>query len=215
MRSRNLMPSYRRESARRRRLLKVWAVAVAVYAAALLGATLLGRTLWGVDTAGLALRRQATRLRIEEARRRIQVAEARLAEARRTLQANRRIAGHPDWSLLLALLAQPLGEGAVLRGCILAPAKGEGPGRGAALGPAPTAPTDDRPTGWRLQINGFARTVTEASTYALALEKTGLFSEVRLLKTVRRPFLAGEATHFEIEAALSTPPPAPLAEERR
>jgi len=211
VRSRNLMPSYRRESARRRRLLKVWAVAVAVYAAALLGATLLGRTVWGVDTTGLALRRQATRLRIEEARRRIQGAEARLAEARRTLQANRCIAGHPDWSLLLALLSQPLGEGAVLRRCTLAPAQAEG----TARGPAPTAPTDDRPTGWRLQINGFARTVTEASTYALALEKTGLFSEVRLLKTVRRPFLAGEATHFEIEAALGTLPAAPLAEEQR
>jgi hypothetical protein len=151
---------------------------------------------WAVDADALEGRRQATAERVQAISRQIEKAQADLAAARRTLAANRTIGGHPDWSLLLMLLSANMNDGVVLRQCRLSPPDTEDD----AAEPAADA------SGWRLDMTGYGRQVTAVSQFALALEKTGLFDEVRLLKTVRQPFLAGQATHFQIRCDLGTRP---------
>ncbi len=192
MQSRNLIPSYRLERRRRHRRVRAWGAAISVYAV-LLAAVYVGcQALWGVDADAMARQREATRQRVRQIRDRIDGVQTRLAEAQRTLRANAALGDHPDWSLLLMLLARTMNEGVVLRQCSLTPAE-----------PTAEAPAATKPSpGWRLEMSGYGKTVTAASEFALAMERTGLFQEVRLLKTVRQPFLAGQATHFQIHCAL-------------
>ena len=194
MQSRNLIPSHRLEAAHRRRRLQAWVGAASVYAAALVAVYVGCLCAWGVDAETLARRREATAQRVQQIHRQLQSTQADLAEARRTIEANEVISGHPDWSLLLLLLAHNMNDGMVLRQCRLIPQDAEGspPGEAAA-------------GGWRLEMSGFGRQVPAVSQFALALDKTGLFHEVRLLKTVRQPFLAGQATHFQIRCDLGAP----------
>lgn len=193
MQSHNLIPSYRLEARRRRRRFEAWVVGVSAYAAILAAVYVGFLCARGVDADALARRRQTTAARTAEVQSQIKAVQADLAEARRTLQANETLGGHPDWSLLLMLLAQNMNDGVVLRGCSLVPHQGETEGAEAAA-PFPTSTPDD----WRLQMQGFGKAVTAVSNFALAIEQTGLFEQVRLLKTVRQPFLAGQATHFQI-----------------
>jgi len=193
--SRNFIPSHRLEAARRQRRLHAWIGTASVYAAALVAVYIGCVCVWGVDAKALARRRQATAHRAEQIRDQLHKAQADLTQARRTLKANEAIGGHPDWSLLLMLLARNMNERVVLRQCRLVPG-------GAEDDPA----AEQKATGaWRLEMSGFGREVTAVSQFALALEKTGLFEEVRLLKTVRQPFMAQQATHFEIRCALGAP----------
>ena len=194
MQSRNLIPSHRLEADRRRRRLKAWGVGISGYAAALVVVYVVSLCAWGVDAEALARRRDATAQRVQQIHRQIQRAQADLAEVRRSLEANEAIGGHPDWSLLLLLLTHKMNDGVVLRQCRLTPRDAEGPPSGD-----PTA------GGWRLEMSGFGREVTAVSQFALDLDQTGLFHEVRLLKTVRQPFLAGQATHFQIRCGLGAP----------
>jgi len=190
--SRNLIPSHRLEAARRRRRLKAWTGAVSVYAAALVAVYVAGVCAWGVNRDALDHRREATAAGVEQTRARIDETQAELAEVHRTLRANEAIGGHPDWSLLLMLVAEHMNDGVVLRRCRLGPPD-------ADEAPSRKVESDGR---WRLEMEGYGREVTAVSEFALALEKTGLFNEVRLLKTVRQPFLAGQATHFQIRCDL-------------
>jgi len=191
----NLIPSYRLEARRRRRCIRAWTVGVTCYALALASVYAGYRATWGVDLDAVAGRRQATAQRIHATGRQIAYTQAELAEATCTLKANEVVGGHPDWSLLLMLLARSMNDEVVLRQCTLAPLKADG--RTGAPGPADAG-------GWQLDMTGYGRTVTSVSHYALALERTGLFQEVRLIKTVRQPFLAGSATHFQIRCMLGS-----------
>lgn len=192
MLSRNLIPSHRLEAARRRRRLKAWTGAVSVYAAALVAVYVAGVCAWGVDRDALDGRRATTAARVEQTKAQIAKTRADLAEVHRTLRANEAIGGHPDWSLLLMLVAEHMNDGVVLRQCRLGPPVADD-------APSRHIESDGR---WRLEMEGYGREVTAVSQFALALEKTGLFNEVRLLKTVRQPFLAGQATHFQIRCDL-------------
>jgi Tfp pilus assembly protein PilN len=201
VRSHNLIPLPRLEARRRRLRLRVWVAAVSVYAAALAVVYTVCLGAWAVDSHDLARQQKATEARVAETRRQIDEVNADLADARRTLRANEVLGGHPDWSLLLMVLARSMNEEVVLRQCDLASLKTVRADDAAeTAAPAPADGVD----GWRLQMNGFGRTVASVSEFALAIEKTGLFDRVRLLKTIRQPFLAGQATHFQIECDLGT-----------
>jgi len=171
---------------------------VACYALVLTAAYAGCRVTWGVDTDTLVGRQEATTQRIHAVGQQIGYAQAELAQAACTIKANQLVGGHPDWSLLLMLLARNMNDEVVLHQCSLGPQTDAG-----AAAPVLAAAGDANATGaWRLDMTGYGRTVTSVSQYALALERTGLFQEVRLLKTVRQPFLAGSATHFQIQCAL-------------
>lgn len=204
MQSHNLIPSYRREARRRRRRCEAWVVGVSAYGAILTAVFVGLLCAWGVDSGTLARRREATATRTRAVQTRIEALQSDLADARRTLQANETLGGHPDWSLLLMLVARRMNDDVVLRTCSLAPQQPQQDGTSG--GPVNDAAPSGKPAadGWRLEMHGFGKNVAPVSQFALAIEQTGLFDHVQLLKTVRQPFLAGEASRFQIVCDLGT-----------
>jgi hypothetical protein len=62
---------------------------------------------------------------IQQSRQAIETCHGELATTRKALQVSRDMQAQPDWSLLLAVLAQQLDDQLVLSACQLAPAGGE------------------------------------------------------------------------------------------
>jgi Fimbrial assembly protein (PilN) len=110
-----------------------------------------------------------------------------LADRRMILLSSRSIADQPDWSVLLAYLADDLlDDEIVLRACSLAPADGSGDKGELADSPL------------TLTLNGYAKSTPAASLFVLRLEQSGLFDRVILTRTNLEPFLEGQAIAFEV-----------------
>lgn len=184
MRGVNLLPVERIEQRRRGRRARRWLVGCAGYGAAV-GAA------WGVlsfatagDEAAQAAELAATQARADEDRLDAARVRARLGDTLASLASARAVGGQPDWSLLFAVVAEPLGDEAVLQRCRLEPAPG----------------------GYRLYLAGLGRSHAGVLGYARALEQTGLFASVALLETRQEPYQTGQAVAFSIEAVLTGRP---------
>ncbi|HUU91378.1 MAG TPA: PilN domain-containing protein [Phycisphaerae bacterium] len=192
MKDANFIPKHRAHARRRRRRRNLWVTAVAAYVALLLGAYASCYALWGGGGDALAAKQQAAEARTRNTKQAIAATQSELASEQRTLNANREVRNHPDWSLLLMLLAESMNDDVVLSQCDLKP--GDPPnGR---------SPQAHEANGFRLDMSGYAKTVASVSRFALELERTGLFDHVRLLKTKRQPFRSASATCFQIECLL-------------
>lgn len=199
----NLIPAPRREArARRRHLRALGAIAVPYAVVVLAGyAACLALS----DDGGEAIARQMARTQAEvsEHRREAQRLGAQVATVRRELAATRSIARHPDWSLLLAVLAETLSDELVLERCALEPV--EPPPAKARDAPDPDGPdamAERLRRSYRLHVTGVAKAQTAVSRFVLRLEKIRLFDSVRLVHTARRTFLGGRAVSFELECTL-------------
>jgi Tfp pilus assembly protein PilN len=192
MRDANFIPRHRFHARRRRRRLSLWIAGATVYAVLLLGAYASCYALWAGGGDALAAEQEAAKARIQQTNHLIAATQTELATQERTLKANREVQDHPDWSLLLMLLARSMNDDVVLDRCELKPedSPDERPSQKGSAG------------GFRLDMSGHAKTVAAVSRFALELERTELFDHVRLLKTKRQPFLAGSATAFQIECVI-------------
>ncbi|MBT8484518.1 MAG: hypothetical protein HKO59_00465 [Phycisphaerales bacterium] len=103
------------------------------------------------------------------------------------LRANRAVGVQPDWSILLALVAEALGDEMVIRECRLV-----------------AQPARDEETGndLTLTISGIGRTQQDISQFVLRMDKLTLFRRVRLTDTRREPFLNDHAIAFRLECEL-------------
>lgn len=196
----NFIPSHRLQAKRRRVCLRRWTVFCIAHALHLIIVVLCARFIMmgGSNTVQAALS-QITQ-EIAESQNAVTATNLKLAEARQTLAANRAVAQHPDWSLLLVLLADTLGDQVVLRNCQIDP---KAPKQSAA-GEQQTATAPAKPTNeYVLQLSGLGRSQEVVSQFVLRLEQTGLFDRVALVNTVREPFLNGQAFGFSVECKLS------------
>jgi len=195
----NLIPKHRLYARRRRRRLNLWATGGTAYLVLLLGAYASCYALWGGGGDAATIEQERAKARIQQTKQLIAAAQSELAAGERTLEANRALQSHPDWSLLLLLPARSMDDDVILSHCEL----------------KPDNPPGDRPSpedgagGFRLDISGYGKTVTAVSRLALKLERTELFDQVRLLKTKRQPLLSGSATCFQIECFLDRKPESP------
>lgn len=210
----NLIPGSILEQRRRRRRIQIWSGATAGYAALLVGSYGAFATA-AADAAGT--RQQIANLAAQVERERAGLADLRVqaAEAMREADAARLMAGHPDWSVLLALLAGPLGPDMTLESCELA--RIEPPRADPAAAPAPGAPAPRPPApgpdSFRVSLSGLARTQSQVTTYALDLERLGgedgkLFKTVTLVEAKGRRISTTDVVAFRIECVLAaaTPP---------
>jgi hypothetical protein len=125
-----------------------------------------------------------------------------LLQVSQKLLSARGLLEQPDWSQLLAVLADLRGNDVVLEDVNLQLT--------AEAVPAPTptksskskAPPPTIKTKWNLQLEGHGKTPESVSQYVLRLEATQLFDQVNLLKTNRDPIGAGEAISFSIQCPI-------------
>lgn len=203
----NFIPRERRETAERRTRLRAWAVGATAYA--LLGAIVFAAsgTAAVVEDPMVAEKLAQLPGEIEKSQGALADLQAQLAEAQASLDAARAVAMQPDWSVLLGLLAQSLGEEIVLTSCKLeseqattdrpAGAQRIAPG---AKAPEPTAPRTASSGRYTLLLSGLGRTQSSVSQFVLRLEELGLFERVTILKTNREMFGEHESIGFRLEA---------------
>lgn len=100
------------------------------------------------------------------------------------------IAGQPNWSVLLGVLAAGLSDGMYVErvetAIVLEPGIKIAPPAGAASGP------------YRVTLRGVSLMQGDVARYAVYLEECRLFDAVRLIATQPRPDLDNRAVGFEI-----------------
>lgn len=195
MRNVNLIPARRRDAKRRRAHIRWCAVGCAAYALFAIAAGGLAWNAWAGEDP--EVRKEIVHVDEEIRRNELALLEsgAKLSAEQTMLTAARQIAGQPDWSFLLALLAEKADNQMVLRSCQLRPAaEVAGEARSAEMHAAGSL---------MVIVSGVARSPQGAQQYVLRLEKTGLFDRVTLVETRREPFLNGEASAFRVDCVLS------------
>lgn len=123
-----------------------------------------------------------------------------LSEVKLTLEASRAVQKQPDWSVLLALLANLQGDQIVMRSVKTEPM---GPGNPAAgvseiISVEENSATDDDRSGYRLVLGGLGKTQSAVSQFVLRLEQCGLFERVTVIRTNREGFMSDHAVAFEL-----------------
>lgn len=202
----NLIPAGRREARARRRHLRRLGAVVAVCAVAVLGGYVACYALDDGEGSRLLGEARGEVERLGVAHEEMRSLRRQISDARRKLAAARMRVRHPDWSLLLAMLAGHVSDELILERCCLRPVE---PGsQDAGRTPAPGAvPGGTAPAGqverYVLELTGLARSQTAVSQFVLRLEKSGVFREVRLVKTHRREFRNAKVVGFHVECSLS------------
>lgn len=173
----NLIPPSRLARVRLRRRVRVWAALCATYATLAGGACLTMASEHG--------RAQAPRAEFERVTRTLDArqddlvsARAQGADLQRRLDAADLVTRHPDWSVLLRMLANLRGSDVTLSAIALEPvpepAPEPGKPAGKAKGPSPRE-------AYTLRLEGAARGQLGVADFAQALQDSGVFESVRLL----------------------------------
>ena len=204
MNSVNLIPIRHRQQRVLRARRKGWIRVVTIYAIVLFAGYGTWRTLWGHDGRDLTRQLSLAHGDLDDQNKSIVRLRGSLNQTQLVLHANEAVSGQPDWSMLLVLIARLRGDEVVLNHCGLDAVQAP-----AQIVPAGGAETIATPL---LKLQGYGKTQTAVSQFALRLEQTGLFESVALLKTNRENFLTGEAIAFRVECRLkfSATPSTPL-----
>ncbi|QNN22036.1 PilN domain-containing protein [Planctomycetales bacterium ZRK34] len=216
----NLIPMHRRQARQRLGRLRKWVVGGTIYAVLLLGAAVVCHMVWGQTDRQVADELVELETDITQTRAQIAALKPELLEANAQWEASRAVAVQPDWSVVLAMLSDIRGKNIVLERCSLSPVKqveaktmAKAVGKfGAATKSAPEgsavkkAAERRKPLNFSLQIGGLGHEQTDVSQFVLNLERTGLFSTVKLLETARYPFGDGQAVSFRILCAIGEDP---------
>ena len=198
----NLIPMQRRVARRRQARLRKWTGACAAYAVVLLVGYGACRGVW-ITGGDLAAELDEVAQQIDQSNASITALGADMAQARLMLDASRRVAEQPDWSVLLALLPETLGDEIVLKRCQLQRLTeyARAASRTDETG-TPARPQNGMPSGFTAVLQGYGRTPESVSRFVLRLEGTGLFSRVNVRRTNREVFLGSDAIAFSVECAL-------------
>lgn len=187
MQSLNLIPRSFQIRRNRRRRVRAWLFGLGVYVvAAGLGSLIASVMSAGPQgaTADLVTEAEA---QASNAKRDIARATRDAAEWSRRADAERAIGEHPRWSALLGLLASLRGDAVVLSTIELQ---------------APAAPG----SGYRLMIDGVARSQPAVTRYVLDLEGSGVFDKVTLAEIRAAEFRGEQASGFRAECVLGQTP---------
>jgi len=186
----NFIPSFRLKARRSRRRLRIWIVGGIAYAATLLYAYILCVGFWSSDNDALAgeIAKADTRLEVNALR--VAAVGRELGSVESVAHAEQSINNQPDWSKLLLLLSRIVGDEIVLRHCALETVQDTNNPRAAC-------------NEYQLKLTGFGITLADVSQFVLRLEQTGLFSQVKLVKTSREPFLADSAIAFIVDCSIT------------
>jgi Tfp pilus assembly protein PilN len=193
----NLIPRHRMERRARRGRVFVWCVIGAIYAAALLGACVVAGMAAGKDTSALRGDLDHLGKLLAESESRHKTIHRALDQNATRLASAREVSDHPDWSLLLAAVADQLGDDVVLQN-IHVTARPDGR---AAMAPRVAGPAS--PEAMAMELRGYAGTQPAVSALLVRLQDMGLFTDVKLVRSAREPFLTGSAVAFQVHCTIS------------
>ncbi len=195
MESLNLLPPGRRAELRLRHRFHLWSLGSVVYGVVTLGACIALAA--GEPVVDMRETRELSSLAREKEMYeglKKQHTDNILEEKRRKEGADL-VADHPDWSILLELLAVHRGDDAVIVGVDVKPdvtsAKDDEPktkGRGAqSKGDKDTMDkAETRPDPYSIRVEGFASTQTTVAEFADRLQRIGVFASVTLQRSSTR-----------------------------
>jgi len=192
MKNINFIPAYRRVARRDRRKLTRWITVGAAYLVLVAGGTAACYAVWSVGGATLAGELEKTKAQIQMTNGELRSMRTELEAKEKALRAEQAAIDQPDWSLLLAMLARSMGDGLVLTQCELRP---------VAAGHAPAAEPETTAS-FSLQVAGYGKTLPGVLRFAQELERSGVFDQIRLVKTDPEKFLAGTAVRFQMECTM-------------
>lgn len=203
----NLIPERRVEARKARIRVRWWLAVCSGACSAMFIGLILMHTLGGVNQESLQAKAAHTTSLADEIRGEVETLDRELTSINARISANLAVGGQPDWSILLALLSDTMGDEIALSdlrlgrsGDLSAPSLGGGRGR-------PTRPAgNDASSSSDLTIGGLGQNQNAVVHFALRLEETDLFNEVRLVDTQRQPYRDGYAVSFRLECSMEHQP---------
>jgi len=197
----NLIPKARLARKKRNARLRLWGGFFCFYVLLLATAIISCGALWATPEKMAAKKLDAELRKTAVIERSIEKLKSEAQKSRQDLEARQAIRDQPDWSILLALLSDQLGDEVVLNKCGLSPVQDESSGTlGSGRDNNRDVPLSQQQ--YRLNMAGFGRTQIAVSQFVLSLEQLHLFRDVRLVKVSRQPFLDGQAIAFSIECSI-------------
>jgi Tfp pilus assembly protein PilN len=208
----NLLPPGRRTMLRLQRRLHVWTLIAAGYGVATLGACItLAAGEPQVDrreTKELAAITQAIdSLKELDAQHKKDIAKEVLRK-----QGSDLVSDHPDWSILLNLLADQRGSDAVIESVEVSPVPQvphETPTKSKIKGQGASS---ERPAAYDVKLVGFARTQTDVTDFADRLQKSGTFDSVALTRSGVRVTDKSQVVEYLIQCRLGESAPVTIKE---
>jgi Tfp pilus assembly protein PilN len=190
----NLIPPHRRRAKARRTRLRNWIAINIGYALilGLAGVTVCAQSFATKAPAGALM---AANRDIDLEKSQLSATRAAIAHAQQIIALSKGVSDQPDWSRLLAPLANSLGDDILLNRCELSAIKNDSPGN-----PQPKEPQDT--SHMSLHLAGLARSQSAVAQFMLRLEAMGLFDHVNLQQTSREQFMDGDAVKFELNCPL-------------
>lgn len=192
----NLLPASFIEVRRRRARIRAWGMICAVHAMLVAGVGVVTAS-GGETSTTLRTKVGLAQSRLESKGKEIDALRRTLADRARRVEAVRAIADHPNWSILLEMLATLRGSDVVLERVAIEP--DAEPGAGAKPGVAP------KPR-YLITIEGLARSNAAVLEYALAIQRVGIFESVRPEQTRQRDSGAGDLFGFQLKCVLGEAP---------
>jgi hypothetical protein len=200
------MPAPRRQAKACLARMRHWFAVGGAYVGMLVFICITCHITWGVDEDPLAAEINHVTDRIGTLGRSIAGLQEQSTASRRKLDASRGVGQQPDWSVMLKLVADGLGNEVVLKSCELneiAIAQESVSSRSAEPKISLTSISeDDKQIAFVLNIAGFGRSQTAVSQFVLRMERSGMFDNVRLESTMRKPFLNAKAVAFNLKCRL-------------
>jgi len=178
----NLIPHARIHARHARRRLLRWAIMLSGFTALVAAGVTTSQVALRVDRGDADRRIADLTNQVELVDARIQRLRSELADAGRELRRTRMVGRHPDWSVLLVLLARLSGDDLMLRRI--------------SLDPIPDQ------QGYTIGLDGVAVSQAEVSSFVLALERSGMFTGTRLEATKRETIASTEAVAFDLSARI-------------
>jgi len=201
----NLVPVPRQVQKCRRARIRLWLKMSGAYVTVIALALFFVYTIWKVDNAALAKDLDTTALRVKQHSSSMLRLRKELARITTILQTSRAIKRQPDWSKLLVIIADTLGQDIVLNQCevVTLDQNGReisGDQQESLSSQAVTSLLSARQ--YRLTLAGFGRQHSAVSKFVVQLEQSGLFNSVSLLNNQRQDLLDQSVIVFSIECQM-------------
>ena len=200
------MPTPRRQAKACRARLRQWLAIGVAFVGMLAMICITCHRTWGVGVDPLADEIRQTTDRISASGRTIAELQEQLTASRWKLDTFRGVGQQPDWGVMLKLVADGLGSEVVLKSCelneIAIPLKTASGESGDSQISVTSVSEDKKQIAFVLSVSGLGRSQTAVSQFVLRLERSGMFDNVRLVSTMREPFLNAKAIAFRLKCRL-------------